>query len=43
MGEATKNALDILERLILLRNKMRQANITKEIMEVISSAEALKG
>ncbi len=43
MGGATKNAIELLEAMILLRNKMRQANITREIMEVISSAEALKG
>ena len=43
MGEATKNARELLEGLILLRNKIRQSNITREIIEVISSAEALKG
>jgi len=43
MGEATKNATDLLEGLVLLRNKVRQGNITREIIEVISSAEALKG
>lgn len=43
MGEATKNAIDLLEGLVLSRNKIRQSSITGEIMEVISSAEALKG
>ena len=43
MGTSTNNAKDLLVSLVLLRNKIRQANITKEIMEVISSAEALKG
>jgi F-type H+-transporting ATPase subunit gamma len=43
MGEATKNGTDLLTSLILLRNKVRQANITREIIEVISAAEALKG
>jgi F-type H+-transporting ATPase subunit gamma len=43
MGEATKNATDLLEALIIQRNKVRQAGITKEIIEVISSAEALNG
>lgn len=43
MGEATKNARELLEGLILLRNKLRQSNITREIIEVISSAEALRG
>lgn len=43
MGEATENAKELLEGLVLFRNKVRQANITKEIIEVISSADALKG
>lgn len=42
MGEATQNATELLEGLVLLRNKVRQANITREIIEVVSSAEALK-
>lgn len=43
MGEATMNARELLEGLILTRNKMRQEIITREIMEVISTAEALRG
>ena len=43
MGEATDNAQDVLDDSILLRNKLRQANITREIIEVISSADALRG
>jgi len=43
MKSATDNAKDLLEGLVLLRNKTRQANITQEIMEIISSSEALKG
>jgi len=42
MGEATENAKELLENLVLLRNKLRQANITKEIMEIVSSAEVLR-
>ena len=42
MGEATKNADDLLDELFLSRNKLRQANITKEILEIVSSAEALR-
>jgi len=42
MSEATKNAKELLESLTLLRNKVRQASITAEIMEVVSSAEALR-
>ena len=43
MGISTNNAKELLVALVLLRNKIRQTNITKEILEVISSAEALKG
>ncbi len=42
MKAATDNAKDLLEGLVLLRNKTRQANITQEIMEIISSSEALR-
>jgi F-type H+-transporting ATPase subunit gamma len=42
MGQATKNADELLEDLTLLRNKIRQAGITKEIMEIVSSAEVLR-
>ncbi|MDD2752645.1 MAG: ATP synthase F1 subunit gamma [Candidatus Omnitrophica bacterium] len=43
MRAATENARELLHWLILLRNKVRQANITRDILEIISSAEALKG
>jgi len=43
MNEATKNAKDLLEDLVLLRNKMRQAQITVELIELISSANAMRG
>ncbi len=43
MRMANENAKDLLHQLTLLRNKVRQANITREILEIISSAEALKG
>ena len=43
MGEATDNAKELLEELILFRNKVRQASITRDIMEIVSAAEALKG
>jgi len=42
MHEATDNAKDLLGDLILLSNKIRQANITSELIEVISSAGAMK-
>ena len=37
MAKATDNAKELLEDLILLRNKVRQTGITKEILEIISS------
>lgn len=43
MEEATENAKELVEGLILQRNKTRQADITREIIEIISSANALKG
>jgi len=43
MKMATDNAEELSVKLLLLRNKVRQANITQDIMEIISSAEALKG
>jgi F-type H+-transporting ATPase subunit gamma len=43
MKMATDNARDLIDSLTLLRNKARQASITKEILEVVMSAEALKG
>jgi F-type H+-transporting ATPase subunit gamma len=42
MGQATENANELIEDLTLLRNKIRQAGITKEIMEIVSSAEVLR-
>jgi F-type H+-transporting ATPase subunit gamma len=43
MKAATDNAKELLESLILTRNKVRQAGITQEILEISSSSEALKG
>ena len=43
MKQATDNAKELLEALVLLRNRIRQYSITKEVIEIISSAEALKG
>ena len=43
MKQATDNAKELLEILVLLRNKLRQYSITKEVIEIISAAEALKG
>lgn len=43
MKAATDNAAEMINSLTLLRNKARQASITKEIIEVSSAAELLKG
>lgn len=42
MHQATENAQEIIKELTLNYNKARQAAITKEIIEVVSGAEALK-
>ena len=41
MDSATNNAADMIESLTLNMNKVRQAGITKEILEVVSGAVAL--
>jgi F-type H+-transporting ATPase subunit gamma len=41
MDNATRNAGDMIKRLTLNYNRARQANITKELIEIISGAEAL--
>ena len=41
MDSATKNAGDLIDRLTLQYNRARQANITAELMEIISGAEAI--
>ncbi len=41
MDSATRNAGDMIARLTLSYNRARQANITKELIEIISGAEAL--
>lgn len=42
MHQATENAGDLIKELNLAYNKARQASITKEILEIVSGAEALK-
>jgi len=42
MEAATSNAADMIERLTLYMNRVRQASITKEIIEVVSGAVALE-
>ncbi|MBN1210595.1 MAG: ATP synthase F1 subunit gamma [Myxococcaceae bacterium] len=42
MENATSNATDMISSLSLTYNRTRQAVITKELMEIVSGAEALK-
>ena len=41
MDNATRNAGDMIKRLTLVYNRSRQANITRELIEIISGAEAV--
>jgi F-type H+-transporting ATPase subunit gamma len=41
MDNATRNAGEMIERLTIVYNRSRQAAITKELIEIISGAEAL--
>lgn len=43
MENATKNAGEMIRNLTLTYNKLRQASITTELIEITSGAEALKG
>ncbi|MBI2378168.1 MAG: ATP synthase F1 subunit gamma [Deltaproteobacteria bacterium] len=42
MDSASRNARDMIDRLTLRMNRVRQAAITTELMEIISGAEALR-
>ncbi len=42
MDNATQNAEEVIERLQMEFNKARQANITKEILDIVGGAEALR-
>lgn len=42
MDNATKNAGEMIKKLTLLFNRTRQAVITRELIEIISGAAALK-
>ena len=42
MGSARKNAGDLIDLMTLRRNRMRQAAITKELLDIVGGAEALK-
>jgi F-type H+-transporting ATPase subunit gamma len=43
MDSSTKNAGEVIDKLSLLYNRSRQAAITKELIEVVSGANALEG
>jgi F-type H+-transporting ATPase subunit gamma len=43
MDSASKNAGEVIETLTLNMNRVRQASITREIIEVVSGARALEG
>jgi F-type H+-transporting ATPase subunit gamma len=42
MDNATNNAVDMIDRLTLDMNRARQASITRELLEIVSTSEALK-
>jgi len=42
MDSASQNAEELIGDLVLLLNKIRQASITKELLEIISAVEAMK-
>ena len=41
MDSASKNAVEMIDRLTLTYNRARQASITKELIEIVSGAQAL--
>lgn len=43
MENATTNASSLIDHTTLVRNRIRQANITRELIEIISGVEAMKG
>jgi F-type H+-transporting ATPase subunit gamma len=43
MDSATNNAVEMINRLTLEMNRARQAQITKELMDIVGGAEALRG
>jgi F-type H+-transporting ATPase subunit gamma len=42
MDNATENANELISSLQLVYNKARQASITKELLEIVAGAEALR-
>ncbi|TES85256.1 MAG: F0F1 ATP synthase subunit gamma, partial [Candidatus Aminicenantes bacterium] len=43
MDNATRNAEDLISDLTLVLNKIRQASITEELLEIMTAVEALAG
>ncbi len=43
MDSATRNSEDLINETTIKRNKLRQAMITRELVEIVSGAESLKG
>nr|BAA12666.1 proton ATPase gamma subunit [Desulfovibrio vulgaris] [Nitratidesulfovibrio vulgaris str. 'Miyazaki F'] len=43
MDNATRTCDDMIGSLTLLFNKTRQASITRDLMDIVGGAEALKG
>jgi F-type H+-transporting ATPase subunit gamma len=43
MDNATNNAVEMIDTLTLEMNRARQAQITKELMDIVGGAEALRG
>ena len=41
MDNASRNAGEVIKKLTLQMNRSRQASITKELIEIISGAEAI--
>ena len=42
MENASKNAKEMIQRMTLVANKVRQASITRELMDIVGGVEALK-
>ena len=42
MENASKNAKEMIQRMTLIANKVRQASITRELMDIVGGVEALK-
>jgi F-type H+-transporting ATPase subunit gamma len=42
MNNATDNAAELIDYLVLERNKARQSSITSEILDIVGGAEALR-